>query len=748
MKRLIIDAQVFHTQALHRGMGKYSLELLDAVIRQNKTGHHWDAIELIVSSKMPLSQEANQLLAQKAKDATITKLPLGKDVIYSARSVMKRNRAVIDGYVRRIRSADSSAALDFFILSPLQGGISSVFPSDDQVHKAAICYDLIPYMFHEIYFRNPIARIENLTKLTEFLKADTYLAISKTVANDLSIYLGADPKQVRNIDGGPINHSKKHKPYPVTRPFILMPTGNDIRKNNRMGVLGFNEFNKMHGDRYALVVTSFFDPEQIHELSELASNVIFTGNISGGELEYLYANCEALLFPSEYEGLGLPVLEAIQKNRPVACSDIAVFREMSKTAFSYFDPTLGTSIARALDDTLKTKVDSRAYANILERYEWERSAHLMIAAFETSRAHKENISALEKVAIFVQNPETNDERARMVQTAYEAVSRQLNAMYYLQGGGRGGSARASLLHYTENAVTIAPGAPIHIKKDNTPIYYLKNDPESAHILFAALAHPGVVIIDDLELSRAWQMLRAEGLIGEERLQVEQELQAQYGDESTSMLCSAVAHQKAIGVYSRQAQKAVQTLLRKMDRQVPVQILTYPSAPLVYDDTLPRKTETISILGATAGGAEHDLFLAASTGDFRKESIASISDESTSDVKAHLVGVDRTFEDVLSRTALVYAPDNTHIPTLYSAMRYGAVPIRHASMRAVAVEPPDHAITIRTTKDLTESVSRLDVSGEAYQKLSKMVREELRDHTFSMYAQQLRGLVQTANGGRT
>jgi hypothetical protein len=97
---------------------------------------------------------------------------------------------------------------------------------------------------------------------------------------------------------------------------------------------------------------------------------------------------------------------------------------------------------------------------------------------------------------------------------------------------------------------------------------------------------------------------------------------------------------------------------------------------------------------------------------------------------------------------VYAPDNTHIPTLYSAMRYGAVPIRHASMRAVAVEPPDHAITIRTTKDLTESVSRLDVSGEAYQKLSKMVREELRDHTFSMYAQQLRGLVQTANGGRT
>jgi glycosyltransferase involved in cell wall biosynthesis len=157
-------------------------------------------------------------------------------------------------------------------------------------------------------------------------------------------------------------------------------------------------------------------------------------------------NCEALLFPSEYEGLGLPVLEAIQKNRPVACSDIAVFREMSKTAFSYFDPTLGTSIARALDDTLKTKVDSRAYANILERYEWERSAHLMIAAFETSRAHKENISALEKVAIFVQNPETNDERARMVQTAYEAVSRQLNAMYYLEGGGRGGSARASLLH--------------------------------------------------------------------------------------------------------------------------------------------------------------------------------------------------------------------------------------------------------------------------------------------------------------
>lgn len=74
----------------------------------------------------------------------------------------------------------------------------------------------------------------------------------------------------------------------------------------------------------------------------------FIRDVDDGELHSLYRHARALIFPSLYEGFGLPLLEAMAHDCPVLCSDIAVFREVAADAAIYFDPHNPHSLAAAM----------------------------------------------------------------------------------------------------------------------------------------------------------------------------------------------------------------------------------------------------------------------------------------------------------------------------------------------------------------------------------------------------------------
>jgi glycosyltransferase involved in cell wall biosynthesis len=74
--------------------------------------------------------------------------------------------------------------------------------------------------------------------------------------------------------------------------------------------------------------------------------------VSSEDLEGLYAAASCFAFPSVYEGFGLPVLEAMARGVPVACSDIPPLREVGGDAAVYFDPRAPRSIAAAVEQLL------------------------------------------------------------------------------------------------------------------------------------------------------------------------------------------------------------------------------------------------------------------------------------------------------------------------------------------------------------------------------------------------------------
>ena len=87
----------------------------------------------------------------------------------------------------------------------------------------------------------------------------------------------------------------------------------------------------------------------------LAHRVVFPGYLSNAELSILLGSAGGLIFPSLYEGFGLPILEAMAAGVPVACSDVTSLPEVAGSAALFFDPKKPFDIAQALIDLVNDK---------------------------------------------------------------------------------------------------------------------------------------------------------------------------------------------------------------------------------------------------------------------------------------------------------------------------------------------------------------------------------------------------------
>jgi glycosyltransferase involved in cell wall biosynthesis len=112
-------------------------------------------------------------------------------------------------------------------------------------------------------------------------------------------------------------------------------------------------------------------------------SVELTGWIPREELLQLYARAQAFVYPSTFEGFGMPVLEAMAAGIPVACSDIPPLHEVAGETALFFDPLNDAAIAAALDrivaDTeLRAKLE-KAGPERARAFTWERAARETLA---------------------------------------------------------------------------------------------------------------------------------------------------------------------------------------------------------------------------------------------------------------------------------------------------------------------------------------------------------------------------------
>ncbi len=122
----------------------------------------------------------------------------------------------------------------------------------------------------------------------------------------------------------------------------------------------------------------------------VAEDVRFLGWVSGVEVESLWSVADAFVFPSLYEGFGLPVLEAMARGVPVACADASSLPEVAGDAALLFDPRRESEIAAAIQRLLgEPELAQRLRGLGRERaklFTWERAARLTLQSYSAALA--------------------------------------------------------------------------------------------------------------------------------------------------------------------------------------------------------------------------------------------------------------------------------------------------------------------------------------------------------------------------
>jgi len=589
-------------------MGKYSMELLRA-LAHNETFTASRKIVLLFNKNLSMDEDMLEAAKRALPDAEIVTVSLKiRTEGASLPHQIKKNQTYIDSFV-----ADNYAEyeVEFLILSLFLSEGATAFPA--VAKKIVLAYDLIMLQFFEMYLGFG-ASDQHFGHYKTLFQADLYLTISETVANDLVTTLGISKDQIVSIDGGAIERQaiKTVKPTNApTKPFILMPTGGDHRKNNHRGVRAFERFNAEHGKAYQLVLTSTFAPQLVHALNAISDGLHFTGNIEEEELAWLYEHCQGVLFPSEYEGLGLPILEAVEFNKPVACSDISVFREISTEAFYYFDPYNIPHMAQAIEDMVagtdwSTKLDS--YKKVTDQYSWARSVKRMVAAIDSCTARVAQ-QALPERAVIAPNVMVDNQLSRFVGMQYPQDSQVSNIDYYYDLGVKPKPARPNHLAFSATCRELAEfGREDYLGYDIVD-YHIANNAGSIHTLVKALALPGTVYLHSPSLDRTFARALKHGYMSSGRYQLEARLGELYKD--SSWLISLLSCSQRVITYDKTIHRQLLSLAKRLPKAADIELQAFPGHELPYKPA--PSLEHMPCIGLVVGcdiSGVHEVFDAA------------------------------------------------------------------------------------------------------------------------------------------
>jgi glycosyltransferase involved in cell wall biosynthesis len=230
--------------------------------------------------------------------------------------------------------------------------------------------------------------------------ADRVITISHSAAAEIADALAVPRERidVTHLGGRPIGPAT---PEPELRrrlglgnaPLILSVSARRPHKNLPRLI---EAFASLSADPPPLLVLpgyeTPFEDELRRKAQELgvAERVRFLGWVSDEDLEGLYAAAACFAFPSLAEGFGLPVLEAMQRGLPVACSNAGPLPEVAGDAARYFDPLDVREMTEALSDLLRdAELRQRLGAAGRERarsFAWERAARETIESYERAWA--------------------------------------------------------------------------------------------------------------------------------------------------------------------------------------------------------------------------------------------------------------------------------------------------------------------------------------------------------------------------
>lgn len=204
------------------------------------------------------------------------------------------------------------------------------------------------------------------------------ITVSEFSKKEIVSLLGIPSNKIEVVYNA-VSNKFKYDPHQEKDDIILSVSSIDPRKNFIRLILAFKRLNL---PQYKLLIVGsenkIFSNSEIRNLIKEVPNVEFTGYVSDNELVKLYQKAKLFVYPSLYEGFGLPPLEAMACGTPVIVSSTASLPEVCGDAAYYVNPYDEKDIARGLETVLKDeKLQKELTQKGLERvrmFSWEKSA--------------------------------------------------------------------------------------------------------------------------------------------------------------------------------------------------------------------------------------------------------------------------------------------------------------------------------------------------------------------------------------
>ncbi len=226
----------------------------------------------------------------------------------------------------------------------------------------------VSYLEHPEYFRQARVMQLKVTVRRTVQRAARILTPSEFSSRQIQKVYGVDPDKIVVVPNAvsalfrpmarETAQAQALERFRIPGPYVLTVGDLQPRKNQVGLIAAFEQLLRERPELpHHLVLTgqdSWF-AERVHEAarrSAAAARIHFTGFVRDEELLTLYGGCDIFVFPSFYEGFGLPIIEAMACGRAVACSNQTATVEVADGAGITFDPASTADITRAMRDLL------------------------------------------------------------------------------------------------------------------------------------------------------------------------------------------------------------------------------------------------------------------------------------------------------------------------------------------------------------------------------------------------------------
>lgn len=417
------DLRPLQTGHQYRGIGVALHNIMTELLKQGTDVKQWEVIYYVYEGAV-----LPPLLHGELSFGRIVEVPQlhprhnpFKLIRYLNRIRANISKAQSISRLPELDKVDVFVQFDFWLGLPKKAGIKNVL----------VKYDIIPLILSNHYLPN-YASVKSRQSVKAALKSEynrrfymsslkkclnrsnLVLAISQQTKNDLINYLGvpetkikllylaADPAPATHDEAGSLKISainwrlirgqKRLKPVSVPgKPYLLYIGGADYRRRIEDLITAFNHLRAAGTDcRLLLVGYDFRDIDTVPSseikralaASSYGEDIHLLGFITAQQKHQLYKNALAYVYPTMYEGFGLPILEAMSNQCPVICYDNSSLREVGgKSALYAKNPDdIIKAVQTLLDHPEHRKTIIEHGLKQAETFSWQKTANKLVEA--------------------------------------------------------------------------------------------------------------------------------------------------------------------------------------------------------------------------------------------------------------------------------------------------------------------------------------------------------------------------------